>query len=230
MPGGEKVPGVQGAIAEILKSAAVKLIRAGFRDDVDDGSSRVAVLSAESTGLHAELLERIRVRRRIVDVQIWIPIASPVELIIDAVGAGAARGDRQRSGVAEGEGGVAGAAGIARIEVSDAGRQQDQRRRVAAVQRQLDDLALFDCLSERAGLGVDLFGVSLHLDGFVQRAELQRDDRADSYVHRNHQAALLVFAERGRLRGQIICPRRQQRKDEPAIGGAGRFPSQACGL
>src|SRR5262249_53703473 len=73
--GGEEISGVQRAISEEVEGAAVELIRARFRDHIHDGASGVAVLGAESVGLHAEFFERVRVRSRIVDVQIWIAIA-----------------------------------------------------------------------------------------------------------------------------------------------------------
>ena len=57
--------GVQLLVADEIEGGAVKHVRSGLRDDVDDARREAAVLRRVAVGQHAELLHRLRVRRRV---------------------------------------------------------------------------------------------------------------------------------------------------------------------
>src|SRR5258708_7528889 len=132
----------------------MKRVGAGFGNDVDDRAGSAPIFRAVVVGLNAELLERVRIGEWIVDVGVMIDITSAVEMVVDAIAAGTARRDRLRAGVASTLNGVAAAAGIPGVQIGRAGREQNQCRCVASVQREIDNLPLPDYLAQcgRSGL------------------------------------------------------------------------------
>src|SRR5262249_10861300 len=78
--GSEELAGVQLSIAEKVKQAAMDLVGAGSRDDVDDAAARIAVLRGEVAGLETELLHRVGIRKGQTDVDVSVVVARALSL------------------------------------------------------------------------------------------------------------------------------------------------------
>src|SRR5207245_6580680 len=65
---GEKVAGVEGAIAQELERRSVESVGSRFRHDVDYGPGSPAIFGAVVVGLDTELVQRVRIGNGIVDV------------------------------------------------------------------------------------------------------------------------------------------------------------------
>ena len=85
-------------------------------------------------------------------------------------------------------------------------------------------------LAQRAGSRLHLLRVRLHPNRFGYSAELQSDGGADGRVYGNDHTLLLIALKTARSRSEVVRAGRQERKKEPAVGGAGRFPFQTGGL
>src|SRR5262249_45899656 len=133
---GEEVARVQITVSKELKEVAVYRVRTGFSDDVDHRARANAILRREIVGRDVELLNRIRIRKWQVGVEIGIVVTGAIHLEVDRTGATTADV----------------AIGLARVHTTLAidqtifaglvygtGRQIQQRRHVAAVQREFDD-------------------------------------------------------------------------------------------
>jgi len=106
-------------------------------------------------------------------------VAAAIEIVVDVVGAGAVGADRLGAGVRGGLNGVALAAGIACIQIRGTRRKQHQGSRIAAVERQFDDVLLRDHLTQGAGPGFDQLRIGLYRNGFVGGSDLQTDGTVD---------------------------------------------------
>src|SRR5690348_4744677 len=93
----KKVARVENGIAQKLENIPVKVVRSGLGDDVDHRPGVLSILRAVVAGLNAELLKRIRERKWLVDVGVFIDVVAAVELIADHVLARTIRGDGHRA-------------------------------------------------------------------------------------------------------------------------------------
>src|SRR5262249_44034851 len=84
-PGRECVARVEPLVAEIVVDGSMKLIRAAFRDDVDDASGSAAELRAVSVAVDLEFVHRLLADGRAYAVADDVIIVDPIDL--DGVGA-----------------------------------------------------------------------------------------------------------------------------------------------
>ena len=82
----EKVSGVQSAIAQKFKNTAVNLVCSRFTDHVDYAAHGISILGAQVAVLHAELLDRVRVGKWQVRIDVSVVVSHAVQLVIHALG------------------------------------------------------------------------------------------------------------------------------------------------
>ena len=86
----EEVAGIQVPIADEFEGAAMVLVGAGLRDDIDHGAGAEPVLCREVVGLDREFLNGIRVRKGKIRVQVRVVVTSAVHLEINGARSAAA--------------------------------------------------------------------------------------------------------------------------------------------
>ena len=155
MLGSKEVSGVQRPIANEFEGVKVDSIGAGFGDDVDDCATQ-PVLGGEVFVLNVELLNRVRVGKRQVRIQVRIVMTGAVHLVIDGPGPRpvdvAVLLTRVHAALAVHE------AIVARF-VERARREEKEFLRLPAVQRQIQNLLLINELADRARSGGQHGGV-----------------------------------------------------------------------
>src|SRR5256712_9874445 len=129
----EVIVGVQRTAAKEPECRSAKLIRAAPRDEIDDAAAQPPELRADGVGLDAELLHGID-RRGVIEIEDRHVVFS-VE-VRDAVNRHFAR--RVASAADEGRGTGSG---------NDTWAQGRQRKRIAAVEGQIDDPLVFNGLA-----------------------------------------------------------------------------------
>ena len=164
--------GVQGVVAQELVERAVQLVRAALERDVRYGAAAEAGLRREGAGLELELLDRLDGGHERCDRAAYVGGVGAVEAdhlvkLAHAIGAHrkAALGD------------VTAVAPIHARALSElyARHQDRQLDDVAAIERQLDDLPVFDHAADRRVLGVERDRVGGDFDGFGNVADLHRE-------------------------------------------------------
>ena len=78
---GKEILSVEHGIAIELESIAVEIICAGLGDNVHDAARVGAIFRAVVAGLYAEFLERVRERKGLIDVGVFVDIVTAVKLI-----------------------------------------------------------------------------------------------------------------------------------------------------
>ena len=175
-------------------------------------------LGGEGAGQHLELADGLdgglhdhRVERELV-------VVDAVDQPCVGVG-GRAEGVEVR-GAARVEGGLAGEV-LAGLPGSDAGREVDERREVAAVERQLAHRALLDHLAHLGGVGARERGEADHLGRLGHAADFERRVHARALVDLQHDAAVDVLAEARELDRHLVAAGDQERRREGAAGVGG---------
>ena len=123
----------------------MKIVGAGFGDDIHYRSGVLPVFRTVVTGLDAELLKRVGKRKRLIDVSVFVYVVSAVELVADHILARAV--GRNRDGPGKRLCRALVGASIGRVH--SARHEQRELRRVAALQRHLNQTLLFDDLFQR---------------------------------------------------------------------------------
>ena len=124
------VVGLQGLGAEEAVEGAVKLIGAGFGDDVESGAFAAAVLGGEAVGADLELLHGF-------EGKLHDGTADGVVLVVDTVDGGVGVAS---AGTVDGVDGVAIFGGVVAVDHLDAGCEDGEIGDVAAVEGKVDDL------------------------------------------------------------------------------------------
>ena len=150
----------------------MQLVGARFGDDVHDAADRVAVLRREIVRLQAELLHGIRIRERQVGIDIGVVVTGAVELVVHRAWPGAVDSSLLLTRV---NATVAAETAIAVRGIHGAGGQEHQRLGRPSIQRQVDNLALVNQLSNGGSGGGHKFGVPGNLHPLRQVAYLERD-------------------------------------------------------
>ena len=155
--GGERVGGLDVAVAQEAEGAGVGLICAGFGDDIDDASGGAAVLGVEAVGDDLELLHGVLAdggAGAAGDV-----VAGVGAVDVDGVGAGAGSAEIEAGG-RDGSDGGRGVAGDLRVGEGEVDV-------VAAVGGEVGDAELVDGGGLRGALGLDDVGAGGDGDGLV---------------------------------------------------------------
>ena len=118
-----------------LEHRSVQRVRSGSGHRVDRRAGIHAVARRAHAGLGAELLERIGKRHRIAGVVAGVVVVAAVNEIQRAVAGAAGDGNRDRVRILA-------VAGQAAADFNRGAGQQDELRRLAAIERQPDDLLL----------------------------------------------------------------------------------------
>src|SRR5262249_53857457 len=121
-----EVSTVQISVSKELERAAMKVVCARLGHHIDDRSGTASIFSAEAVGLNAELLNRIRIGKRIVDVGVSILITAAVEVVIGRIRATAVGGNRHGAGISHGLHRIAASVGVAGLEVDGPRSKQDE--------------------------------------------------------------------------------------------------------
>ena len=201
---------IERRVAEELPPAPVQLVRAASVSDVHRRARRPTVLGALVVGDHPELTDRIR--RRLHHLIREALIACPVRVVVDAVDqeiieraaepVHIERAFPRRPGRA-----------LVQGRLPDAGRQQRERRILAAVQRQPAGLVACDHLTALARIGFDERRRGDHLDFLADLPDGHRQidarSRADLHLHvvdeRNRETWFLGRDDvRARLDGEEL--------------------------
>ena len=200
----------------VTEREPVKGVRARPRDGVHDRADVAAVFRAERVGLHAEFLQRVRIRHRVGRVAVMIVVGPAVEHVVGGVRARPARRNRLRAW-------IGGARREARARVGLHARDElHQLRRVPAVQRQLLDPALVDHRAQRSRRGVDRRRHAADGDRLRDRSHLQRDVQPDVLVHADDHVSVPGGLEAGQLRNNGVAADRQPAQDVyPELVGHG---------
>ena len=74
--------GIEVAVAQKLECIAVELIASGLGDDIYHRAGALAKLGVVVAGLHAEFLQRVRERERLVNVRHFIYVVATVQQIV----------------------------------------------------------------------------------------------------------------------------------------------------
>jgi len=98
---GKEILGVERGIAIEFEGVSVEIICAGLGDDIDDAARVRSVFRAVVAGLHAEFLERIGERKRLIDVGVFVNVVAAVELVANRIlpSAICGEGDGAREGL-----------------------------------------------------------------------------------------------------------------------------------
>ena len=155
---GKEVLSIESRIAYKLEGIAVEAAGAGLGDDIYHAAGILSVFRAVVAGLHAEFLERVRERKRLIDVGVFVHVIAAIELVADgvlprAVGRirhGTGKGLR-RSLVGASVGGVDGPR-----------HQQRELRSIPAIQGQFGNALLLDDLLERGCRHIHLQSIAHH--------------------------------------------------------------------
>ena len=128
----------------------MKLVGSGAGDQIDDAAGRESELGRHGTALHFELFDSVHGGRDVDFAIVAHDVGAAVEqAAVHGVGAAIdADGADRRAAVRES--GIRGA-GVG----FDAGRQQSQGERVAAIQREFLDAATLDDFTDRGAGGVE---------------------------------------------------------------------------
>src|SRR5579864_7788518 len=141
---GKVIAGIDSAVADKLEKVSVKLIGAGVGNYVDSDCG-IAVLGGHVVGLDVELLDGIGIWEGQVGVDVMIVVVPAIELVIDVAGATAANIPPLRIGV---DAALAGRAAIVKRGIDGAGREEEQRLRLAAVEWEIDNALSIDELRD----------------------------------------------------------------------------------
>ncbi len=183
---GERGPGVEAAVAEELEGVPVQAVGARLHDRIDRRGRVHAVVRGQAARRDAELLQRVRERKRQVGVVVGVVVHRTVKGVPDAAAEAAGDGNRDALGDPElgDPAGVDGRAGE-RDEVGD----------LAPLQRQLDDPFLLDDLADAGAAHVNQRRGRFHRHGLLEVADGERRVERRRRADLQHDAGLDVGAE-----------------------------------
>jgi hypothetical protein len=194
-PNVKVLPGVEVVVAQELEQRAVEVVRAGLNLQVDHPAGRAAILGRVVAGLKAELADGLGGGDHHGQAEHDGVVVDAVDHPVVLVGRLAVDRDR-RSALPGGDGRVAPAVG--------AGNQQAELHEMAAVERKLFDLGLFDQLVDRGGLRVDHRRAGGHGDGLRHLPGLKGDVDARRLVDGKLNGVGGVLLEAGHLNAHAI--------------------------
>ena len=196
----EVVLRVEPGVAQELERGAAHLVRTRLRRDVDlrDGA---AVLRIEETRHDVELLERVDRRQQHVGVEVQVGVLDAVERVVVEVHA--LTRDVQRKAVALAAHALFALARRRPVR-GGAGNQRRQLQVVAAVERQLDDRAVFDDGADRGVLGLNQRRMRDDFQRFRQVAHIHREGEPVRAAHLDDDAFPFNRPEPRQLGLQIV--------------------------
>ena len=194
--------GIQLVIAEKLVKTAMQVVGAGSRSHRQDPAAGAAEFAREVVRNHLELRHRLEWRRVLDVVGGAVAGLGPIEQHFAGIRT-AAVDDRSDTRISRGH---------------DTGRPGHQAIRVAAAQRQLENLPAADHVAERGALLFELHGAGLHTHLALHRPhfELHVDGRRQS--DREVDAGDTGFLEAGVFDGDFIFTRRQIGRAVVSVG------------
>ena len=192
-------------MAEEFEGAATQLVAARPGREVDDTAVEPPELRRRTVALDLEFLDGIDVRKERDLPGLRLQHRDPVEQIF--VGARPATVDARQLG--------SGRQGHRRD-------QTGQGDETAAVEREIDDLAVVDHLAESRGLTAHERRVPRHHDGFGQLADLELDVERHGLAGRDTEAVARERPEAREFDAQPIESRSEPLKDGVASGPAHR--------
>ena len=145
---GEKISGVQAAVAQEFESCAVNCVRAGLGDNVDRPADSVAVLSSHVVRLEVEFLNGVGIRKRQIGVQVSVIVAGAIKLIVDSSGAGAIDGGLLLSRI---DTTVASQSAVAIGNIHRSCGQENQGLHCSSIQRKVNNPSFVHELADRRG-------------------------------------------------------------------------------
>ena len=172
--------------------------------------------------LDLELLQRVRKRRRQIQVVERIIVRAAVHDVGDAVGLAACHRDRDRWEILVG---VEVAGGSGGRETGE----KDQLGGLPAVQRHLEDALIVDHLSDAGAVRLDEARVRDDGHLFADGADAQRDVDLGVRAHLQHDAVADVGVEPLQDDFQLVRPHRQVRQHVRAVA-AGEHGSNQSGV
>ncbi len=217
----EEVAGVERVVAHEVVEAAVVLIAARTRHDAGRRAAGAAVLGRRALRQDPELgdgvdrhFQRVAAVHAVhvlhavheVDVLLGPHAVDGVGLPLPQRAAGGGDAERQRR---------------------DAGLQQAELREVAAVQRQVLQLAAGDHAAERVGGRVDQLRAAADRDRFLQCRQLEPHRDAHRLAHRDLDRLLEHRRELRRPRGDAVGADGEQRQPEVAVTAGDRLAREA---
>src|SRR5208337_323666 len=166
LEGHHRIGGAKSAVANVIETGAVPVVGAGLGDNVDDGAAGASLLRAVGIGGDAELLDDFvgelvggAVKTASLGEEGVVEVAAIDE---EAVLKSAQAAERKIA--------ISGGGERARI-LRDAGREEHEIGKAAAVEGEIGDGAFIEESRDGAGLGVDEFGSAGNGECFFQSSD-----------------------------------------------------------
>ena len=203
----EEVAGVEVLVTRELEQAAVQVVLAGLRRQVDDAAVEAAELGRRAVALDRELLDGVDVGEERDLARLRLEHRDAVEEIF--VGARAPAVDpRQR--------------GRGRRRDGDTRSQAGQRDEAAAVERQIDDAPLVDHVAEAGGLAAQQRRRAGYGHRLGPPADAERDVDAQRLARLQRDAFADRWPEPRELDADRVAARRQAGHHVAPVGVRGR--------
>jgi hypothetical protein len=194
--GGEEVAGVEFIVAEEFEEGAVKVVGAGFGDDVDLGAAVAAVVGGVGVAFDADFGDGVEVDHGEVVAVEGVDVAAAVEGPIVGAGLTAAEG--------EGDAGVGAEAGLLGLHGADTGLEGHQLGEAAGIEGEFLDLGAIDGGADVGRGGVDLGGAGFNADGVGDRADGELGVDADGLRGADSDVVGFGFLEAGFFEGEGV--------------------------
>ncbi len=179
------------------------LIGSRLSHDRDDTTGVLPVLCVVVARLHAELLQSIRKRKRLVDVAHVVDVRSAVEEVADLILPGAIRRDCNRGG----EGFRRPLISVVRRSRYRTRNKRGELRGIPAIERQFHHAGRIDHLPERSGGRVDLCGARIDRHIFTGGSQHEPDIDRQALVRQKGDASLTELPEAWMLNVQRVLRR-----------------------
>ena len=217
----EVIARIEGFVPHVAERAPVKVVGARASDGIDDCAGAVALSRAVVAGLNTELLQRFREWEGQVFVLVQIGVARAVQ----------SKRHREclRAVRAQPQGARDRLAGFRADRRDDgAGDERRQFRRVAPIERQLDDARVVDDFAQRRRRQVNVCGLAGDADCLTELAELERQVHREAEVGGQLDGCAFDGPETSKHRSDFIGRRPQRRKCVEPIGSADGVAREAC--
>ena len=206
---GVAVAGIEDVVADELPDGAVKVVGAGFGEHVDDAAGDDTKLCAVDVGLNLELLHGVDDGEEAVDGAAEVGVDDAVHVVESFAVLLTEEGDLEECGTGDGADSCVGGADTGTLRGGDgidAGRRNEQRGEVAAVERELLDLLGLDDAAKIGGgvLEHDSFLLGGDFDGLGDLAYGEGLVFGEGLVDEEDEALKLDGAEAGFGDGEVV--------------------------
>ena len=164
----KEILSVENRVAHEFEGISMEIVGAGLGDDVNDAARVRSILRAVVARLYAEFLERVRERKGLIDVRVFVHVIAAVELVADRILARAIC--RECDGARKGLRRALVGAAVGRV--NGPRNQQRKLRRIPAIEGQFRNALPLDYLSQGLRSRNHLNRISCHSDDFRRHAQL----------------------------------------------------------